>query len=183
MGIPPSTAPRLLWRNNRIARLRLAQEVRRAGLLRSSRAPSCDFASQSSSLRSSGHLTASPQVHPALTRPDACGAGASRDGHSLRLHSPGADPSRVHLFDRFSRDRQCRAGGSHIIPDRTRKAQDTAIRLLSMGSDIIARHRKMPAAPKRAAADFAHILRADGHFARPELLDIAPDGSNAQVPA
>ena len=97
-------------------------------LLRSSRAPSCDFASQSSSLRSSGDLTASPQVHPALTRPDTCGAGASRDGHSLRLHSPAADPSRVHLFDRFSRDRQCRAGGSHIIPDRTRKAQDTAIR-------------------------------------------------------
>ena len=128
MGIPPSTASRLLWRNNRIARLRLAQEVRRAGLLRSSRAPSCDFASQSSSLRSSGNLTASPQVHPALTRPDACGAGASRDGHSLHLHSPAADPSRVHLFDRFSRDRQCRAGGSHIIPDRTRIAQDTPIR-------------------------------------------------------
>ena len=132
MGIPPSTAPRLLRRDNRIARLRLAQAVRRAGLLRSSRAP-CDFASQSSSLRSSGDLTASPQVHPALTRPGACGAGASRDGHSLRLHSPAADPSRVHLFDRFSRDRQCRAGGSHIIPDRTRKAQDTAIRpLLSL---------------------------------------------------
>ena len=102
--------------------------VRRAGLLRSSRTPSCAFASQSSSLRSSGDLTASPQVHPALTRPDACGAGASRDGHSHPLHSPAADPSRVHLFDRFSRDRQCRAGGSHIIPDRTRKAQDTAIR-------------------------------------------------------
>ena len=173
MGIPPSTAPRLLRRTNRLARLRLAQEVRRVGLLRSSRAPSCDFASQSSSLRSSGNLTASPQVHPALTRPDICCAGASRDGHSLRLHSPAADSSRVHLFDRFSRDRQCRAGGSHIIPDRTRKAQDTAIKLLSMGSASIARHRRMPAALERPAHYFAHILRAGGHFTRPELLDIA----------
>ena len=43
--------------------------------LRGSRAPSCDFASQSSSLRSSGDLTASPQVHLALGQPDAFGAG------------------------------------------------------------------------------------------------------------
>ena len=40
--------------------------------LRGSRAPSCDFALQSSSLRSSGDLTASPQVHLALRQPDAC---------------------------------------------------------------------------------------------------------------
>ena len=32
------------------------------------RAPSCDFASQSSSLRSSGNLTASPQVHLAFAK-------------------------------------------------------------------------------------------------------------------
>ena len=36
----------------------------------SSRAPSCDFASQSSSCYSSGDLTTSSQVHLALTRPD-----------------------------------------------------------------------------------------------------------------
>ena len=113
------------------------------------RAPSCDFASQSSSLRSSGDLTASPQVHPALTRPDACGAGASRDGHSLRLHSPAADPSRVHLFNRFSRDCQCRAEGNHIIPDRTRKAQDTAIKLLSNG---LCHYRTPPKNARRAQA-------------------------------
>ena len=53
-------------------------------LLRSSRAPSCDFASQSSSLRSSGDLTASPQVHLALRQPDACRRGRmTRDHETL----------------------------------------------------------------------------------------------------
>ena len=51
--------------------------------LRGSRAPSCDFASQSSSLRSSGDLTASPQVHLALGQPDAC-----RRGRMARDHEP-----------------------------------------------------------------------------------------------
>ena len=51
--------------------------------LRGSRAPSCDFASQSSSLRSSGDLTASPQVHLALRQPDDFVAGESRSS-SLR---------------------------------------------------------------------------------------------------
>ena len=51
--------------------------------LRGSRAPSCDFASQSSSLRSSGDLTASPQVHLALRQPDAC-----RRGRMTRDHEP-----------------------------------------------------------------------------------------------
>ncbi len=47
-------------------------------LLRSSCAPSCDFASQSSSLRSSGNLTPAAQVHHALGQPDAFGAGEFR---------------------------------------------------------------------------------------------------------
>ena len=52
--------------------------------LRGSRAPSCDFASQSSSLRSSGDLTASPQVHLALRQPDACRRGRmTRDHETL----------------------------------------------------------------------------------------------------
>ena len=47
-------------------------------LRRASRAPSCDFALQSSSCYSSGDLTTSSQVHLALTRPDRFAAGASR---------------------------------------------------------------------------------------------------------
>ncbi len=52
-------------------------------LLRSSRAPSCDFASQSSLCYSSGDLTTSLQVHFALTRPDRSAAGASRSSVNL----------------------------------------------------------------------------------------------------
>ena len=52
--------------------------------LRGSRAPSCDFASQSSSLRSSGDLTASPQVHLALRQPDACRRGRMARDHEHR---------------------------------------------------------------------------------------------------
>ena len=55
-------------------------------LLRSSRVPSCDFASQSSSRCSSGNLTTLSQVHLALTQPDAYGAGDSLGGlETLRL--------------------------------------------------------------------------------------------------
>jgi len=55
-------------------------------LLRSSHAPSCDFASQSSSRCSSGNLTTLSQVHLALTQPDAYGAGESLGGlETLRL--------------------------------------------------------------------------------------------------
>ncbi len=52
--------------------------------LRGSRAPSCDFALQSSSLRSSGDLTASPQVHLALRQPDACRRGRMTRDHEHR---------------------------------------------------------------------------------------------------
>ena len=65
--------------------------------LRGSRAPSCDFASQSSSLRSSGDLTASPQVHLALRQPASPVAppppplaGAAADGKPIP--APNAVP-------------------------------------------------------------------------------------------
>ena len=78
-------------------------------LLRSSRAPFCDFASQSSSCYSSGDLTTSSQVHLALTQPDACGAGeslgdveiGSSGGVSQNLQnskSHSSESNREHLF-------------------------------------------------------------------------------------
>ena len=54
--------------------------------LRGSRAPSCDFASQSSSRCSSGNLTTLSQVLLALRQPDAFGAG--------EYHNPSAPTTR-----------------------------------------------------------------------------------------
>ena len=52
-------------------------DLRSMDTLRSSRTPSCDFASQSSSRCSSGDLTTLSQVYLALTQPDDFVAGAS----------------------------------------------------------------------------------------------------------
>ena len=74
-------------------------DLRSVDTLRGSRAPSCDFASQSSSLRSSGDLTASPQVHLALRQPDAC-----RRGRMARDHEPwpGGESRRRDLNHRLA---------------------------------------------------------------------------------
>jgi hypothetical protein len=58
-------------------------DLRSVDILRSSRTPSCDFASQSSSRCSSGDLTTLSQVYLALTQPDRYAAGASRSSVNL----------------------------------------------------------------------------------------------------
>ncbi|MBO5775488.1 MAG: hypothetical protein J6R63_05705, partial [Kiritimatiellae bacterium] len=62
-------------------------------LLRSSRTPSCDFASQSSSRCSSGDLTTLSQVYLALTQPDACGAGESLGDSETRRQGEDSEKS------------------------------------------------------------------------------------------
>ena len=85
-----------------------------AALLRSSRAPSCDFVSQSSSCYSSGDLTTSSQVHLALTRPGGFAAGASCSSVNLiafgdrRMPQSTTDPSPA---AQSRRRRRCRSRG------------------------------------------------------------------------
>ena len=65
----------------------------------------------------------------------------------------------VRFFYRSPRDRQCRADGSHIIPDKTRKAQDTAIR-----------HSFGPHGSRRALLEFHAQLLSNGlcHYRTPQ---------------
>ena len=75
--------------------------------LRGSRAPSCDFASQSSSRCSSGNLTTLSQVLLALRQPDAFGAG--------EYHNPSAPTTRNSLHPSSDIASQCslRSGDMH----------------------------------------------------------------------
>ena len=93
--------------------------------LRGSRAPSCDFALQSSSLRSSGDLTASPQVHLALRQPDAC-----RRGRMARDHEPwpGGESRKRDLNHRLAAGSQASPGPSSSLcfnPASSAARQDT----------------------------------------------------------
>ena len=84
-SLQKSRRPQSAQKSRTLLRLSLRESSSRGALrlLRSSRAPSCDFASQSSSCYSSGDLTTSSQVHLALTRPDRFAAGASCSSANL----------------------------------------------------------------------------------------------------
>ena len=133
--------------------------------LRGSRAPSCDFAlqssslrssgdlTQSSSLRSSGDLTASPQVHLALRQPDACRRGRMTRDHDLSAFGPRqaaatrklpsqytkvAFVSRASDADRRSRRRGDAARRS-LLPKRQRGVRGLLTRPSSNGVDASAK--------------------------------------------
>ena len=78
--------------------------------LRGSRAPSCDFASQSSSRCSSGNLTTLSQVLLALRQPDAFGAG--------EYHNPSAPTTHNSLHPSSDIASQCslRSGDMPSLP-------------------------------------------------------------------